>query len=118
MKWKIQLLKIYWDEEDVATETQSIRRGMYWVIGPNIEEFEKGICEYPGTKYAVVFNSGMSALHAAMVAHGIKTGDEVIVPSFSFTATKHAYENVPDIIKFLRKMDLRPRINYIRLVAK
>ncbi|HJH26510.1 MAG TPA: DegT/DnrJ/EryC1/StrS family aminotransferase, partial [Methanophagales archaeon] len=42
------------------------------------------------TKYCVAFNSGTSALHAALLAHRIKEGDEVIVPSFTFIATANA----------------------------
>lgn len=84
---KIPLFKIFWDEEDVLSVNKVIKSGMYWTAGPKSNEFEKMIAEYVGTKYAVVFNSGTSALHAAVLAHGIKEGDEVIVPSFSFIAT-------------------------------
>lgn len=84
---KIPLFKIYWDKEDVKTAVKSVKRGMSWAAGPNIEKFEELICEYTGRKYAVVFNSGTSALHCLLIAYGIKEGDEVIVPSFSFIAT-------------------------------
>jgi perosamine synthetase len=63
---------------------------MNWAVGPNIEKFEKMIAGYIGAKYCVVFNSGTSALHAALLAYGIKEGDEVIVPSFTFIATANA----------------------------
>ena len=43
-----------------------------------------------GRKHAVSFNSGTSALHAAMIALGIGPGDEVVVPSFTFIATANA----------------------------
>jgi len=90
MKWKIPLFKIYWDEEDVRLVSEVIRRGMYWAIGPEIEEFENLISEYIGVKYCTVFNSGTSALHAALLAHEVGEGDEVIVPSFTFIATANA----------------------------
>ena len=90
MDWKIPLFKIYWDEEDVKMASESIRRGMFWAIGPNIERFESMLAEYTGRKYAAVFNSGTSALHAALLAYGIGEGDEVIVPSFTFIATANA----------------------------
>jgi len=90
MKWKIPLFKIYWDNDDVKSVTGAIKKGMYWAVGPNIEKFEKRIAEYIGTRYAVVFNSGTSALHAALLAYGIQRGDEVIVPSFTFIATANA----------------------------
>ena len=90
MTWKIPLFKIYWDEEDVEAVTEVIKEGMNWAVGPNVEQFEDLIASYVGTKYAVTFNSGTSALHAALLAHDIKAGDEVIVPSFTFIATANA----------------------------
>jgi len=90
MDWKIPLFKIYFDDEDTAMVSEVIRRGMFWAIGPNVEKFEGMLADYIGRKYAVVFNSGTSALHAAMIAYGIGQGDEVIVPSFTFVATANA----------------------------
>jgi dTDP-4-amino-4,6-dideoxygalactose transaminase len=90
MDWKIPLFKIYFDDEDITMVNEVIRRGMFWAIGPNIEKFEGMLADYIGRKYAVVFNSGTSALHAAMIAYGIGREDEVIVPSFTFIATANA----------------------------
>lgn len=90
MTWKIPLFKIYWDEDEVKSVTEVIKAGMNWATGPNVEKFEDLIASYVGTKYAVTFNSGTSALHAALLAHEIKQGDEVIVPSFTFIATANA----------------------------
>ena len=90
MTWRIPLFKIYWDEEDIKMVNKAIRRGMFWAIGPNAEKFEDMLSRYIGTKYALAFNSGTSALHAALLAHGIGPGDEVIVPSFTFIATANA----------------------------
>jgi perosamine synthetase len=90
MSWKIPLFKIFWDEEDVKAVTEAIKKGMFWATGPEVEEFEKEISGYLGVRYAVAFNSGTSALHAALMACGIKPGDEVVVPSFTFIATANA----------------------------
>ena len=90
MSWKIPLYKIYWDKEDVTSATEAITRGMNWAIGPNVTQFEQKLSEYLGTEYCLTFNSGTSALHAALLAHGIGQGDEVIVPSFTFIATANA----------------------------
>lgn len=90
MSWKVPLFKIYWDKEDVRMISDVIKKGMCWAIGPRIEEFEEGISKYIGAKYSVAFNSGTSALHAALLAYGIRGGDEVIVPSFTFIATANA----------------------------
>jgi dTDP-4-amino-4,6-dideoxygalactose transaminase len=87
---QIPLYKVFWDEEDAKAVDRVIRRGAFWAIGPEIEEFEQNVAGYIGTKYGVAFNSGTSALHAAVLAHGIKPTDEVIVPSFTFIATANA----------------------------
>lgn len=90
MKWKIPLFKIYSDEEDMASVISVIKRRGYWAAGPEIRRFEKELANFIGSKYAVSFNSGTSALFAAMVAYGLNEGDEVIVPSFTFIATANA----------------------------
>jgi perosamine synthetase len=90
MSWKIPLFKMYWDKEDVRMVKETIRRGMYWAIGPNIDEFERMLAEYLGRKHALVFNSGTSALQTVLMAYNVKPGDEVIVPSFTFIATANA----------------------------
>ena len=87
MKWKIPLYKVDWDKEDVKTVTNVIKRGMDWAIGPEIEEFEKSLANYHDSKYCVVFNSGTSAGHAALLSLNLKPSSEVIVPSFTFIAT-------------------------------
>lgn len=87
---KIPLFKIYWDKDDLKETAKSIKRGMNWAAGPNIEKFEELLQKYTGRKFALVFNSGTSALHCLLLAYGIGKGDEVIVPSFSFIATANA----------------------------
>ena len=89
-EWKIPLYKVYWDKSDVKAVTKVIKRGTYWAVGPEIEEFERVVADYVGVKYGVSFNSGTSALHAVLLAYGIRQGDEVIVPSFTFIATANA----------------------------
>jgi len=50
-------------------------------------QFEKCFAEILGAKYACTVNSCTAALHLAVEAIGIKTGDKVLVPSLTFTAT-------------------------------
>jgi perosamine synthetase len=90
MKRQIPFFKIAWDHDDISMVTTTIERGMHWSTGPNVKKFETILARYTGTKYAAVFNSGTSSLLAALYAHGIGSGDEVIVPSFSFISVAMA----------------------------
>lgn len=55
--------------------------------GRSVREFEGKVKGLLGAKHAVAVNSGTAALHCAMLALGIREGDEVVVPSFTFVAT-------------------------------
>ena len=87
---KIPLFRIYWDEEDINAISEVIRSGMNWCVGKQIEEFEEMIKEYLDAKFCVTFNSGGSALYALMQVYNFQSGDEIIVPSFTFIATAYS----------------------------
>ena len=55
--------------------------------GHKVKTFEEDFARYVGSKHAVAVNSGTAALHLALDAIGIIEGDEVIVPTMTFTAT-------------------------------
>ena len=61
-----------------------------FVLGDEVEAFEAEFAAYCQAKHAVGVNSGTSALHLALLAAGIKPGDEVITASFTFVATAAA----------------------------
>ena len=86
-KWKIPLYKIFTDEKDIKQISNVLKRGMDWALGPEIEKFESSLAQYIGRRYCVAFNSGTSAGHAALIALGINSKAEVIVPSFTFIST-------------------------------
>jgi len=58
--------------------------------GPVMHEFEQALAAYLGVSHAVAVNSGTSALQLALRALGIRDGDEVVLPSFSFMAVTNA----------------------------
>ena len=60
--------------------TFSASPGENFLGGKKIREFEDRFSEKIGTKYGVAFNSASSALHAAIVAVGVRPEEEVIVP--------------------------------------
>ena len=57
---------------------------------PEAKAFQKEWAEYCGVKYALVTNSGTSALHMAVAAAGLQPGDEVILPAYTYWATAAA----------------------------
>lgn len=58
--------------------------------GSEVKAFEDEFSEIVATRHCIAVNSGTSALHMSFVAAGIRQGDEVIVPSFTFAATANA----------------------------
>ena len=63
-----------------------------WVVplGPNVNRFEKDLEEFVGRgKRVVALSAGTAAVHLALIACGVKAGDEVIVQSFTFCASSH-----------------------------
>ncbi len=58
--------------------------------GKYIELFENAFAEFCGVKHAVSCSNGTTALHLALLALGVSTGDEVIVPTLTFVATANA----------------------------
>ena len=62
-----------------------IRKNRY-----HVREFEEQFAEYLGVNYAQAVSSGTAALKVALIALGVKTGDEVITQAFTFIATAEA----------------------------
>jgi len=80
-------------QEEEQAVLEALRSG--WVSqGPKVAEFEKRFAEYVGAAHAVAVSSCTTALHLAMVVSGIKEGDEVLCPSFSFIATANCIRYV------------------------
>ena len=59
-------------------------------VGKFVDRFEKELADYTGAKYAVAVVNGTSALHIALLLAGVKSEDEVLVPTLSFVATANA----------------------------
>ncbi len=55
--------------------------------GKRVQEFEGKVRKLVGAKHVIAVNSGTAALHTVLMAFGVKAGDEVVVPSFTFVAT-------------------------------
>jgi perosamine synthetase len=87
----INLPKI--DEAEVQAVVKVLRSGVLTSglgAGPMVKEFEESFAKLCGVKNAIAVNTGTAALHSALMAVGVKQGDEVILPSFTFVATAEA----------------------------
>jgi dTDP-4-amino-4,6-dideoxygalactose transaminase len=85
----IPISKPIFDKKEERAVIKVLRSGIL-TQGKLVEIFEKKFAEYIGTKYAIATSSGTTALHIALLAHGIVEGDEVITTPFSFIASSNA----------------------------
>jgi dTDP-4-amino-4,6-dideoxygalactose transaminase len=87
----IPITKPFFGEAELRAVQLPLESG--WVVqGPHVAEFERRIGEYTGSRHAVATSSCTTALHIAFAALGVKPGDEVIVPAFTWVSTANAAE--------------------------
>lgn len=80
-------------EKDINLVVDVLRSGML-VQGKYVSELEKTFTALTSATYASALSNGTATLHLALIALGIKAGDEVIVPAFSYVATANVVELV------------------------
>jgi len=79
--------------EEVKAVTKVLKSGTLtgrFGSGPMAKQFESNFAKFAQAKHAVAVSSGTAALHMSLWAAGVKAGDEVIIPSFTFIATAEA----------------------------
>ena len=106
-------------EREVDYVTRVLRSGQL-SLGPRVPEFEEKFAAYAGARHAVAVNSGTSALHLAVRALGLGSGDEVLTTSFSFVAScsclvyEHALPVFVDIDPHTLQIDPRAIERFIQ----
>lgn len=95
----IPITKTYFDNCEKEMIVKPLESG--WVVqGHFVKEFESMFAEFCGVKYAVATSNCTTALHLALIGLGIKEGDKVLVPSFTYIASANAIEYVGAIPVF------------------
>jgi dTDP-4-amino-4,6-dideoxygalactose transaminase len=89
MVWRLFVSDLDYGEEEVRAVAEVVR-SRWLTMGPQTEAFEQEVAAFLGCKHAVMLASGTAALHVALRALDIGSGDEVVVPSLSFVATANA----------------------------
>jgi len=83
-------IKIPWSKPAITNEEEeamlSVIKSGWYTQGKKTREFETNLSEYLSSNVVVV-NNGSSAITCALLAHGLKPGDKVLVPDFTFFAT-------------------------------
>jgi dTDP-4-amino-4,6-dideoxygalactose transaminase len=74
-------------EEEVKSALDEVFRTQQFILGSNVQALEKTIARYCGTRSAIGVASGSDALLLSLMALGIGSGDEVLLPPFTFFAT-------------------------------
>jgi dTDP-4-amino-4,6-dideoxygalactose transaminase len=74
-------------KEEVESGLQEVMANTAFVSGPFVQKFEQEFSKFCGPNYCIAVNSGTSALHVALLAHGIQPGNEIITVPNTFIAT-------------------------------
>ena len=80
-------LAIPYTDEDEIDEMRQVLASGFLTQGAKVEEFESIVADYVGAEYAFATSSCTTAMHLCLAALGIREGDEVLVPDFTFPAT-------------------------------
>jgi len=78
------------DERELEVLKEVLYSGVWGIGGKKKREFEEKFAAYQGAKYGVAVTNGTAALEISLRAAGIKAGDEVIMPAYTFMATPTA----------------------------
>ena len=74
-------------KDEIEAAVKNVFNKANFILGEEVTKFEKEFAAHNGTKYAVGVANGTDAIRMALIASGVKKGDEVITSPFTFTFT-------------------------------
>jgi UDP-2-acetamido-2-deoxy-ribo-hexuluronate aminotransferase len=81
-------------ERDIRKRMDAVLAHGQFILGPEVDQFERELAAFSGVGHAIAVSSGRDALMIALMAMGVKAGDAVFVPAFTFAATAAAVVSV------------------------
>ncbi len=92
MKINVPIAKISLHDSEIQSVLEPLNSG--WLVqGPKVAEFEKKWSNFTDAKYSVAVTSCTTALHLSLAALGFRSGDEAIVPAFTWISTANVIEH-------------------------
>lgn len=90
----------YISDDDIQAVVETLKSD-YLTCGPKIPEFEQAFCEYVNAKYSVAVCNATAALHIAIMALGVKEGDNVICTPMTFASSANCIRFCGGNVKFV-----------------
>ena len=81
-------------ETDIKARMDAVLAHGQFILGPEVDLFESQLASFAGVDHAIAVSSGRDALMIALMAMGVKSGDAVFVPAFTFAATAGAVVSI------------------------
>jgi len=96
---KVPIARTSLTEEEIQSVLVPLRSG--WLVqGPKVREFEEKWSAFTGARHSIAVTSCTTALHLSLAALGFGTGDEAIVPAFTWIATANVIEHLGGKVVF------------------
>lgn len=109
-------------EPDLTNTVKKVIDSGRYLLGDELDAFEKEFAEHCGTKYCVGVSNGLDALHLVLKAWGIGRGDEVIVPSNTYIATWLAVSmvgaKIVPVEPNIRSYNINPKLIEVAITKK
>ncbi|UCE88914.1 MAG: DegT/DnrJ/EryC1/StrS family aminotransferase [Pseudomonadota bacterium] len=91
MSWRVNFIDLKTQyaqhKDDIQRQLNEVLDNTQFIMGPKVTELEAQLADYVGVSHSIACSSGTDALLLALLAKGVKPGDEVITTPFTFIAT-------------------------------